>query len=123
MTQSVVGDCSFLCALVVAVNFEKKHKCNIITEIIYPQSGNGVPQYNPDGLYLIKLHWNGKTQPEHTQKSQLLTVLGVYRQILIDDWFPVGPKNSYLFAHSNNYRELWVSILGILKWQSYLRMH
>jgi hypothetical protein len=47
---------------VIAVNFERKHGAKIIREIIFPQSGNGDPIYNPDGLYLVKLHWNGKEQ-------------------------------------------------------------
>ena len=40
---------------------------------IYPQNKNGVPQYNPSGLYWVKLYHMGK-----------------YRKIEIDDTFPVN---------------------------------
>eukprot|EP01126_Amoeba_proteus_P053962 TRINITY_DN6606_c0_g2_i3.p1 TRINITY_DN6606_c0_g2~~TRINITY_DN6606_c0_g2_i3.p1 ORF type:complete len:433 (+),score=72.50 TRINITY_DN6606_c0_g2_i3:778-2076(+) len=94
VTQSLIGDCSFICSLVVAVNFEKVHKQSLICCNIYPQNSDSVPIYNPDGLYLIKLHWNG-----------------VWRQVVIDDWFPVAVDGSLLVAHSNNRHEIWVSVL------------
>lgn len=56
--QSMVGDCGFLCAIIVAVNYEKRFNVSLIKENIYPQDSKG-PMYNPSGKYLLRMFWNG----------------------------------------------------------------
>ena len=72
---------------------------------IYPQDKNGVPQYNPSGLYWVKLFHMGK-----------------YRKIVIDDKFPINKENFECFLpQCNSPYELWPMILtkAILKLYSY----
>ena len=72
---------------------------------IYPQNKNGVPQYNPSGLYWVKLYHMGK-----------------YRKIEIDDTFPVN-KGTYenYFPLSEDKNEIWPLILtkALIKLYSY----
>ena len=72
---------------------------------IYPQDKNGVPQYNPSGLYWVKLYHMGK-----------------YRKIEIDDRFPVN-KETYenYFPQTENKKEIWPLIFtkALIKLYSY----
>jgi hypothetical protein len=72
---------------------------------IYPQNKNGVPQYNPSGIYWVKLYHMGK-----------------YRKIEIDDTFPIN-KETYdnYFPLSEDKNELWPLILtkALIKLYSY----
>ena len=72
---------------------------------IYPQDKNGVPIYNPSGLYWVKLYHMGK-----------------YRKIEIDDRFPVN-KETYdnYFPQTENRNEIWPLIFtkALIKLYSY----
>ena len=72
---------------------------------IYPQNKNGVPIYNPSGLYWVKLYHMGK-----------------YRKIEIDDRFPVN-KETYenYFPQTVNKNEIWPLIFtkALIKLYSY----
>ena len=72
---------------------------------IYPQDKNGVPQYNPSGLYWVKLYHMGK-----------------FRKIEIDDRFPVN-KETYdnYFPQSEDKNEIWPLIFtkALIKLYSY----
>ena len=78
---------------------------NNFLRCIYPQDKNGVPQYNPSGLYWVKLYHMGK-----------------YRKIEIDDRFPVN-KETYenYFPQTENRNEIWPLILtkALIKLYSY----
>ena len=78
---------------------------NNFLRCIYPQDKNGVPQYNPSGLYWVKLYHMGK-----------------YRKIEIDDRFPVN-KETYdnYFPLTENKSEIWPLILtkALIKLYSY----
>lgn len=75
------------------INSEKDK--NNFLKCIYPQDKSRVPQYNPSGLYWIKLYHMGK-----------------YYKIEIDDRFPVN-KETYdnYFPQAENKNEIWPLIL------------
>ena len=96
VSQDLVSDCSFVCSLCIAADFERKFKKQLITKIIYPQKA-GVPVFNAYGKYLVKLFLNG-----------------VYRKVIVDDFLPVGPQNQLLCSsgeYNDQSLELWVSII------------
>ena len=70
---------------------------------IYPQK-NGVPIYNKNGHYIIKLHHMGKL-----------------RAIDIDDRMPLSDRDEYFFPRCENLEELWPALLtkALLKLYSY----
>ena len=70
---------------------------------IYPQK-NGVPIYNKNGHYIVKLHHMGKM-----------------RAIDIDDRMPLSERDEYFFPKCQSLEELWPAILtkALLKLYSY----
>ena len=70
---------------------------------IYPQK-NGVPQYNKNGHYIVKLHHMGKM-----------------RAIEIDDRMPLSDRDEYFFPKCESLEELWPALLtkALLKLYSY----
>jgi calpain-7 len=96
--QHCVSDCSFIAGLCISAEFERKFKRRLITSLIHPQDPNtGKPIYNPKGVYMVKLWFNG-----------------VERKVLVDDLLPVDKGGELLCSHTKNNDgclELWVPIL------------
>ena len=96
--QHCVLDCSFIAGLCISAEFERKFKHRLITSLIHPQDPNtGKPIYNPKGVYMVKLWFNG-----------------VERKVLVDDLLPVDKGGELLCSHTKNNDgclELWVPIL------------
>ena len=95
--QKYVTDCSFIASLCICAAFEKKFRKRLITSIIFPQDKNGIPMYNPEGKYMVKLWLNG-----------------VARQVIVDDRLPIDRNSNLLCSHTTGNRnqlELWVSIV------------
>ncbi|KAJ9451207.1 Calpain-like protease palB/RIM13 [Diplonema papillatum] len=60
IVQSVVGNCSYVCSLTVAANYERRFpQARLISSAMFPQDVSGNPVFNPSGKYAIKLLING----------------------------------------------------------------
>merc|ERR550534_2008012 len=94
ITQTLIGDCSFVSSLCITAYYEQKFRKKLITPILFPQNRNGQPIYNPSGKYIVKLHLNG-----------------CVRKVTVDDRLPVDRRGQYLCSYSNVKNEFWVSII------------
>jgi calpain-7 len=92
--QTVVSDCSFVSSLAISADFEQRFKTPLILKSIYPQNAQGVPIYNPFGMYFVRLFVNG-----------------VWRKVVIDDMLPVDEGGNLLCSFSDDRDEFWVSII------------
>jgi calpain-7 len=95
--QQYVTDCSFIASLCICADFERRFRKRLVTSIIYPQDKDGIPIYNPEGKYMVKLWLNG-----------------VARQVIVDDRLPIDYYSNLLCSHTSGNRtqlELWVPII------------
>lgn len=104
--QYCVSDCSFIAGLCITSAFERRFQKRLVSSLIYPQDkATGMPIYNPNGVYMVKLWLNG-----------------VARRVLVDDLLPVDERGDLLCSHTvtldgskrnigSGTLELWVSIL------------
>lgn len=95
--QQYVTDCSFIASLCICADFERRFRKRLVTSIIYPQDRDGIPIYNPEGKYMVKLWLNG-----------------VARQVIVDDRLPIDRNSNLLCSHTTGSRtqlELWVPII------------
>ncbi|CAD2216952.1 calpain-like protein [Angomonas deanei] len=94
--QTVVGDCTFVCSLIICASYQKRYpNAKIISNVIYPQDSDRNPIVNPKGKYCVKMLINGMT-----------------RVVTIDDRLPANPRTKELLCtYSRDPSELWVSLL------------
>ena len=94
--QYCVSDCSFIAGLCISAAYERRFRRRLVSSLIHPQDKNGMPLYNPHGVYMVKLWLNG-----------------VERRVLVDDLFPIDSRGNLLCSHTSTTAglELWVSLL------------
>ena len=63
-------------------------------ELIYPQGRDGRPAFNPGGKYAVKLFW-----------------LGMWRKVVVDDFFPYDAQGRLLLPASSRANEIWPQVL------------
>lgn len=68
--QDVVGDCSFICSLIICAQRERasEHRKRLVSRILFPQDAQGNPIYNPSGKYMVKLWHNGCARKVRTSR-------------------------------------------------------
>ena len=103
ITQTLVGDCSYVSSLAVCAAWERRFGRTLISRNIFPQR-NGVPVLSPSGKYIIKMYLNGSV-----------------RKITIDDHLPVvqASPSTLLCSFSSAGDELWVSLFE----KAYAKLH
>jgi len=98
--QGLVGDCSFLSALSVLAEYERRFEDPVLSSIIFPKGeskypiARAGPTLNPHGKYGCRLFLNG-----------------TFRKVVVDDFVPLRKEGRLLCAHSGNAREMWVTLL------------
>ncbi|CCF52376.1 hypothetical protein NDA14_005599 [Ustilago hordei] len=75
IVQDIVTDCSFVAALEVAAEYDRRCGGHLATSALYPQDSQGRILPSQDGQYRVKLHINGAP-----------------RTVLIDDYLPHYPS-------------------------------
>ncbi|KAJ3169832.1 calpain 7 [Geranomyces variabilis] len=93
IVQDVVTDCSVVASLSVGIVYERQFNKKLVTSMIFPQTSDAVPLYNPEGKYIVKLILNG-----------------VARRVVVDDFLPVDRQSSPLCAFSED-GSIWPGIL------------
>ncbi|KAI8321422.1 cysteine proteinase, partial [Martensiomyces pterosporus] len=83
IVQETVTDCSFVAALCVSVEYERRFNRQLITQNIYPQGPSGKPVFSPSGKYMVKLYVNG-----------------FWRRVVIDDLLPVAESGKLMCTYS-----------------------
>jgi len=94
LKQSLIADCSFIGSLALTLHYEYRFKKRLVKNMIYPQDHNGNPIFNPSGQYAVKLFLNG-----------------IWRKVIIDDYFPVDEYNRFLCAYVTESNDIWLSLL------------
>ncbi|KAJ2865561.1 cysteine protease [Coemansia aciculifera] len=84
IVQETVTDCSFVAALCVSVEYERRFGRQLVTRHIYPRGQFGMPVFNTSGKYMVKLFVNG-----------------LWRRVIIDDLLPVAENGKLLCTYSD----------------------
>ncbi|KAJ1957628.1 cysteine protease [Linderina pennispora] len=84
IVQETVTDCSFVAAMCVSVEYERRFGKQLITQHIFPQGPTGMPIFNPCGKYMVKLYING-----------------FWRRVIIDDLLPVAEDGKLMCTYSS----------------------
>ncbi|KAJ1997706.1 calpain 7, partial [Coemansia thaxteri] len=84
IVQETVTDCSFVAALCVSMEYERRFGRQVITQHIYPRGSSGMPVFNAAGKYMVKLFVNG-----------------LWRRVVIDDLLPAAEGGRLLCTYSD----------------------
>ncbi|KAK0558000.1 cysteine protease [Tilletia horrida] len=94
IVQDVVTDCSFVAALQVAAEYDRRWNTKIATAALHPRDEHDRACSNPCGKYAVKLHFNGGA-----------------RQVLVDDMLPCFPDGTLIGAASVRNDQFWPALV------------
>ena len=105
--KSLISWISSIYQIILDLKIKDCNTYNSIFENIYPQK-NGIPIYNPNGHYIIKMYFMGNA-----------------RKIDIDDRIPCNKNGEYILPRCENLSQIWPAILtkALLKLNIYKAKH
>ncbi|CAD6892088.1 unnamed protein product [Tilletia controversa] len=94
IVQDVVTDCSFVAALQVAAEYDRRWSSKIATAALHPRDAQDRACLNGRGKYAVKLYFNGGA-----------------RQVVVDDKLPCFPDGTLIGAAAVRNDQFWPALV------------
>ncbi|EPQ32386.1 uncharacterized protein PFL1_00582 [Pseudozyma flocculosa PF-1] len=94
IVQDVVTDCSFVAALEVAAEHDRRWRTRLATAALFPKDPTGSIRPSPNGKYMARL-----------------TINGTARRVTFDDSLPCYPDGTLMCATSRTGQQTWPALL------------
>ncbi|PWN53961.1 hypothetical protein IE53DRAFT_383488 [Violaceomyces palustris] len=94
IVQDIVTDCSFVTALEVAAEHDRRWGTKLATSALYPKAADGSIRKSKNGKYVVRLIMNGAA-----------------RRVTIDDSLPCYPDGRLMCATSRKDQQTWPALL------------
>ncbi|KAL9937651.1 hypothetical protein V8E36_003196 [Tilletia maclaganii] len=94
IVQDVVTDCSFVAALQVAAEYDRRWSSKIATAALHPRDAHDRATTSEDGRYAVKLYFNGGA-----------------RRVVVDNQLPCFPNGTLIGAASVRNDQFWPALV------------
>ncbi|KAE8268322.1 hypothetical protein A4X09_0g4028 [Tilletia walkeri] len=94
IVQDVVTDCSFVAALQVAAEYDRRWSSKIATAALHPRDAQDQACPNQGGKYAVKLHFNGGA-----------------RRVVVDDKLPCFPDGTLIGVAAVRNDQFWPALV------------